>query len=187
MRHPRKQIFPTTADIAAPSSLCGELAAAAAGVLGGFTKRNHTGAFVPRERVTDSVARATNMIVDPTKNIPQRHKADGRHFGTQALLFCFVPFGVGGRLHGAAFASLRLFSWRYSSIITFSVLVWNFFVERGRGIYIFFPLNMLDGHFLYMFNWIVLCASRTKIIVPRLSVENHLGTKKDFKNVQRSK
>lgn len=187
MRHPRKQIFPTTADIAAPSSLCGELAAAAAGVLGGFTKRNHTGAFVPRERVTDSVARATNMNVDLHEKYSSEAQSGWATFWNTSTFILFCPFW-----------RWRSFTWCSLCITTFILLEilvnhyvfglgLEFFLEGGRGIYIFFPLNMLDGHFLYMFNWIVLCASRTKIIVPRLSVENHLGTKKDFKNVQRSK
>lgn len=58
------------------------------------------------DHVTDFVAHAMNMNVNLLQNIPQKHPANGRHFETQAL---FVFLGVGGCLHGAAFASLYFF------------------------------------------------------------------------------
>lgn len=56
------------------------------------------------DHVTDFVAHAMNMNL--LQNIPQKHPANGRHFEMQAL---FVFLGVGGCLHGAAFASLYFF------------------------------------------------------------------------------
>lgn len=141
MRHPRKQIFPTTADIAAPSSLCGELAAAAAGVLGGFTKRNHMGAFVPRERVTDSVARATNMNVDLHEKYSSEAQSGWATFWNTSTFILFCPFW-----------RWRSFTWCSLCITTFILLEilvnhyvfglgLEFFCGEGAGHIYIFPLK----------------------------------------------
>lgn len=41
---------------------------------------------------------------EPSQNIPQKHRANGRQFGTQALFFFR---GIGGHFDGAPFASLH--------------------------------------------------------------------------------
>lgn len=113
------------------------------------------GGFLPpktrsHEQVTDFVAHARNTT--HSTEAPRK-----RTTCRSTFLIFFVA--VGHRLHGAAFALLR------------SVQTESFF----SPFCIFFVfLHMLDGHILYMFSWIVLYVSCTKINVAHLSARNHL-------------
>lgn len=72
-------------------------------------------------------------------------------------------FILGGRLHDAVFASL-IFFFFFQDIHQFLFL---------KSLFKFFShifLHMLNGHILYMSNWIVLYVSCTKVNVTHLSV-----------------
>lgn len=117
------------------------------------------------------------LMLRTSQSIPQKHPENG-HFGTQALFFF-----LGGRLHDAAFASLIFFISNY-----FFCLYLDVFPPP----HIF--LHMLDGHILYMSNWIVLYVSCTKINVTHLSVsfvdtktKNSAASSLDYKLPTRGK